>query len=237
LVDLAGTAAIALWVAQRMPACWTISSRGTAWVTPVWAAMATALMTLAWLMRRRTFLVQGIALAAAVFFRGAFFDLFAPAPEEFRNGALFHLGLAALILIAGLPACFRLRGPEFWQGAVIDAPEPLAALLRRPEQWFFFAPFALMVTALAVRLNSGHITLAWSLLGVCVFLFALAVGERSFRLAGLILLLVCVGKILLMDLWALPLSDRFPTMIVLGLALVAVSFLYARYGKTIRKYL
>jgi uncharacterized membrane protein len=90
---------------------------------------------------------------------------------------------------------------------------------------------------LAVKLSSGHITIAWSLLGLGVFLFALAVGERSFRLAGLGLLLVSVVKILLMDVWKLSPSDRYTTLIVLGLALLAVSFLYTRFGAAIRRYL
>jgi len=68
-------------------------------------------------------------------------------------------------------------------------------------------------------------------------LFALAVGERSYRLAGLALLLVCVGKILLVDIWRLPLSDRWITFVVLGSALFSISFLYARFGAVMRKFL
>ena len=75
------------------------------------------------------------------------------------------------------------------------------------------------------------------MLGLGTFLFALAVGERSFRLAGLGLLLVSVAKILVMDVWKLASSDRYTTLIVLGLALLAVSFLYTRFSTTIRKYL
>ena len=131
----------------------------------------------------------------------------------------------------------RLRGPEFWEGASIHLPAEFEGALRRPEQWFFFAPFALAVGALAIKLSSGHITIAWSLVGVGVFLFALAVGERSYRLAGLALLLVCVVKIVLMDVWQLSPPERYTTLIVLGLALLAVSFLYTRFGKTIRKFL
>ena len=94
-----------------------------------------------------------------------------------------------------------------------------------------------MAVALAVKLSSGHITIAWSILGVVVFLFALAVGERSYRLAGLGLLLVSVAKILLMDVWALAPPDRYMTLIVMGLALLGVSFLYTRFGTVIRRYL
>jgi uncharacterized membrane protein len=116
-------------------------------------------------------------------------------------------------------------------------PAEVVTALRRSDQWFFFAPFGLMVAALAFKLSSGSITIAWSLVGVAVFLFALTVGERSYRLAGLALLLLSVVKILLMDVWALTPPDRYMTLIVMGLALLAVSFLYTRFGTVIRRYL
>ena len=201
--DALGTLSIALWFAFRFPSHWIPVPGGEAWVTAIWAAMATVLLALAWLMHRGTFQVQAIALAVAVVLRGIFVDLIAETPRGIWHGTLFHLTVAALILIAALPFAFRLRAPEFWAGASLRIPDPLGAALRRPEQWFFFAPFGLMIAALAVKLSSGHITIAWSLLGLGVFLFAIVVGERSYRLAGLALLLVSVVKILLMDVWAL----------------------------------
>jgi len=206
-------------------------------IAAIWAAMATVLVALAWLVRRRTFLVQAIALAVAAVLRGLLFDLIGESHGDFWHATLYRLSLAALVLIAALPFGFKLRGREFWIGASIEVPELFVAALSRPEQWFFFAPFGMMVAALAMKLTSGHITIAWSLLGLGTFLFALIVGERSFRLAGLGLLLVSVAKILLMDVWALAPPDRYVTLIVLGTALLAVSFLYTRFSEKIRKYL
>jgi uncharacterized membrane protein len=232
--DAAGTFCLVLWLGGRFP---LYVAGGQNWIAALWAAMGTVLLGLAWLMRRRTFLVQAIALAVAAVLRGLLFDLGWTLPASFWYGSLFHLAVAAVILLAALPFAFLLRGPEFWKGAAFQLPEPIAAALRHPEQWFFFAPYGLMVAALAVKLSSGHITIAWSLLGLGAFLFALAVGERSFRLAGLALLLISVAKILLMDVWALSPSDRYTTLIILGAALVTVSFLYTRFSATIRKFL
>jgi uncharacterized membrane protein len=235
--DALGTLSIALWFAYRFPSSWVPVPGGEAWVTPIWAAMATILLALAWLMRRRAFLVQAVALVAAVLARAFFLDLLADSPAGFWHGPLFHLGVTALILLAALPVAFRLRREDRFAAATIELPADFDLLFRRPEQVFFFAAFALEVGSLAVKLSSGHITIAWSLLGLAVFLFALAVGERSFRLAGLALLLVSVVKILLMDVWKLSPSDRYTTLIVLGLALLAVSFLYTRFSGVIRRYL
>jgi hypothetical protein len=181
--------------------------------------------------------VQAIALALAAVLRGLLFDLIGETAGDFWHSPLYHLSITALILLAALPFAVKLRGSEFWERTSLTVPDPFARALRHPEQWFFFAAFGLMVVALAVKLSSGHITIAWSLLGLVTFLFALTVGERSFRLAGLALLLVSVSKIVLIDIWKLSTPDRFMTLIILGAALMAVSFLYTRFSSTIRKYL
>jgi hypothetical protein len=237
VADGLGILVVALWFAFRFPSTWVPAPNGDVWVTAVWAGMATLLMALAWSIRRRASVVWAIVLAVAVVIRGLIFDLADTTPLGFWQGPLFHVAVAALILLAALPFAFQLRKPAFWEGGSIQLAPEIVTTLRRSDQWFFFAPFALMVLALAVKLNSGHITIAWSILGVVVFLFALLVGERSYRLAGLTLLLVSVAKILLMDVWALEPADRYMTLIVMGLALLGVSFLYTRFGTVIRRYL
>jgi uncharacterized membrane protein len=72
---------------------------------------------------------------------------------------------------------------------------------------------------------------------VLIFLFALAAKERSFRLTGLGLLLVCVAKVLTLDAWRLNQTDRYITFIIVGVALIAVSSLYIRFRENIRQYL
>ena len=235
--DALGTLSIALWFAYRFPSDWIPVPGGETWVTAIWAAMATTLLALAWFLRRKTFLVQAIVLAFAVLARGVFLDLFADSPASFWYGPLFHLAVAALILVAALPFAFLLRNQDRFGESSIPLPPDLDLGLRHPEQVFFFTAFALEALALAFKLSSGRITIAWSLLGLGVFLFALLVGERSFRLAGLGLLLVSVAKIILMDVWKLSPTDRYITLIVLGLALLLVSFLYTRFATVIRKLL
>jgi len=237
IADAMGTLSIALWFAYRFPSTWVPVPEGETWVTPIWAGMAAVLLALAWLLRRRTFLVQALVLVAAVIARAFFLDLIVDTPTDFWHGPLFHLGASAFILLSALPFAYRLKAEDRFTNPTFVLPPDLAMLLRFPEQSFFFAAFLLEVVALAIKLSSGHITIAWSVLGLAVFLFALAVGERSFRLAGLGLLLVSVAKILVMDVWQLSPSDRYTTLIVLGLALVSVSFLYTRFASVIRKFL
>jgi uncharacterized membrane protein len=96
----------------------------------------------------------------------------------------------------------------------------------------------ILVTILIFNeVSEGRVTIGWGIEAVAAFLFALIVAERSFRLAGLGLLLVCVAKIVVLDVWRQERSDRFITFIILGVALLLVSYLYTRYSEAIRRYL
>ena len=234
LAGCAGLFCLIIWTGVRIPLYFP---SGEMWIASPWAAIATGLLALAWILHRRLLLVQSICLALASALRAMLFDLSGGNQNGFWQSPLYHVSITALILLAALPFAFKLRDPQFWAGSSPQSIEPIARALRSPKQWFFFPAFALMVIALAAKLSSGHITIAWSLLGLGTFLFALTVGERSFRLAGLGLLLVSISKIVLIDIWQLSTPDRFMTLITLGAALIAVSFLYTRFSSTIRKYL
>jgi uncharacterized membrane protein len=109
----------------------------------------------------------------------------------------------------------------------------LPSILRHPEQVLFFAQLAILFAFVPIQLRAGMMTVGWSALGLLTFLFALSVGERSFRLAGLGVLLVGVGKIVTVDIWQASPTDRYITLIVMGAALLLVSFLYSRFRETI----
>jgi uncharacterized membrane protein len=146
------------------------------------------------------------------------------------------VGTTVALLLAGLPFAFQLRKKNE------ESPETglirlLQAVVRRPEQLLFFIAVGLLTVLLATEMRHGMVTLSWGLEGVAVFVLALWLGERSFRLTGLGLLLLCVGKILLVDVWGIDPRDRYLTFIVLGAALLLVSFLYTRNREALRQYL
>ncbi|PYT58317.1 MAG: hypothetical protein DMG46_11705, partial [Acidobacteria bacterium] len=58
-----------------------------------------------------------------------------------------------------------------------------------------------------------------------------------FLLTGLGILLLCVAKVMALDVWGLQPRDRYVTFIIVGAALVLVSFLYSKYRDAIRQYL
>jgi len=147
------------------------------------------------------------------------------------------LSSAAGILLASLFFAFRLRGRYSVPQNLSPLIRPLAVIASRPEQVGFFIPIILITFMLALKMKSGMVTVSWGIEGVLIFLLALAVKERSFRLTGLGVLLLCVAKIMALDVWGLQARDRYITLIIVGVALVFVSFLYTRYRDAIRQFL
>ncbi len=108
---------------------------------------------------------------------------------------------------------------------------------RRPDQLLFFAPLILIVITIAVKMDPGTVTLAWGVVGLLVILLGLVVSRRSYRLTGLALLLLCIGKIVVRDAWHLDERSRYITFIVLGVALLLVSALYSKYRDQVSRLL
>jgi len=206
------------------------------WLVTAWATVVFVLFGVALLLDRSLFLHQGILLTIGTCLRGIMHNLFAVSYFSGGDwtGRYFVLGSAVAVLLACLPFAFRLREHSKQKALRFRW---LTALVHRPEQFMFFAPVLLLTLMLALKMRAGMVTVAWGIEGVLIVLLALAVNERSFRLTGLILLLVCVGKIMVRDAWGLAPRDRYVTFIILGAALLLVSFLYSKYRETIRQFL
>jgi hypothetical protein len=209
------------------------------WVVTSWAAVVFALLGAALLLDRQLFLHQGLLLTVLVLGRGMAHNLFGAGyfGEGDWQGRYFILGSASGILLASLFFAFRLRG-RFGIPQNLGAwVRPLAVIASRPEQVEFFIPIILLTCMLALKMRAGMVTVSWGIEGVMIFLLALAVKERSFRLTGLGILLLCVAKVMALDVWGLQPRDRYVTFIIVGAALVLVSFLYSKYRDAIRQYL
>jgi len=219
---------------------------GPDWVIVAWSALALALASIAHKAKRPVFLHQSYLTAFAILFRALFHNFYERSyfAADFWHSRWWSVGSTAAILFLVLPVAFKLRGVRS------NAPESshsresgnrltrvFAALDRHPEQTFFFIPIFLLTVLLALEMRSGMVTVSWGVEAVAVFVFALWVSQRSFRLTGLGLLLLCVGKIIVVDIWGLTPRDRYLTFIVLGALLLFVSYLYTRYREALRQYL
>ncbi|MGO9340687.1 MAG: DUF2339 domain-containing protein [Terracidiphilus sp.] len=207
------------------------------WIIVAWAVLVLALMAATLWLDKEVFLQQAALLVAGIVVRGLAHNIFGGSyfVEGGWRGSFFVLSLAAVLLLGTLPIAFRLhqryaeRPPVSWLSRVLA--------LKYPEQLFFFAPIVLITFVIAVKMNPGTITLSWGIEGVIVILLGLLVSQRSYRISGLVLLLLCVGKIVILDAWRLNERDRYITFIALGAALTLVSTLYGKYRETVRRLL
>ena len=208
------------------------------WVAGAWAALVFGLLLLAGRSGKRIFLDQALLVAVGVLFRTVLHNFYERSyfPGTGWESRSITAGTAVGLLFASLPLAFHLRK----RGETSSGPG-LVRLMQwvvwRPEQFVFFIAVGLLTALLAIEMRHGMVTLSWGVEGVLVFLLALWLGERSFRLTGLGLLLLCAAKILLVDVWRLDPRDRYLTLIVLGAALLLVSFLYTRNRELLRQYL
>lgn len=209
------------------------------WVVTAYAAVAFVLFGAVLLLDRPIFLHQGLLLTLGAFARGMTHNLFGAGYFGAGDwtGRYFVLSSAAAILLASLFFAFRLRDRFKPPPNASRLAQFLSAVIRRPEQLQFFIPIILITCMLYLKMRAGMVTVSWGIEGVLIILFALAVNERSFRLTGLGLLLLCVAKVMALDAWGLQSRDRYITFIIVGVALLLVSFLYSRYRDTIRQYL
>ena len=207
------------------------------WVATAWAGVVFALMATAWKTQKRLFLHQALVVSAGVLSRGVLHNLYER--SYFTSPSHLHstltVGSAAGVLFASLFFAFKLKreaaGKRHWLAQV------LSLIDARPEQLLFFFPLALVTAFLAVELRSGMVTMAWGLEAVVVFIMALWIGERSYRLSALGILFLCVGKIVVIDIWRLGIRDRAITFIVLGTLILGVSILYSRNREKVRAFL
>ena len=207
------------------------------WIVVAWAALALVLVIATWALDKEVFLQQAVLLTVGIVGRGIAHNIFGGSyfSSDGWRGNVAVLSITSALLLAALPITFRLR--KRYVEHPIDSLLGRCLALKRSEQWFFFAPVVLITIMIAVKMNPGMVTLSWGIEGVSVILLGLLVSERTFRITGLVLLLLCVGKIVCLDAWHLSDTDRYITFIVLGSALTLVSWLYSKYRETVRRLL
>ncbi len=207
------------------------------WIIAGWSVAVVALMLSALALDEEVFLEQTSLLTVGIVVRGVTHNIFGSShfTNEGWQGKFSVISLTSAVLFATLPIAFRIRRRyvDRQRGSLLT--RYLAA--RRPDQLLFFAPLILIVITIAAKMDPGTVTLAWGVVGLLVILLGLVVNQRSYRLTGLALLLLCIAKIVVRDAWHLDERSRYITFIVLGAALLLVSALYSKYRDQVSRLL
>ena len=108
-------------------------------------------------------------------------------------------------------------------------PPPLEGRRCGALQFFCAAGAGLALVWLVGELMPGDLTtLGWGVAAFGLFALGFAVRERWYRLVGLAVLAFTLGRLVFVDLSGLPPDQRILTFILLGLMLLAVSYVYTR---------
>jgi hypothetical protein len=199
-----------------------------------YAAIVIALLLTAKLTGHKIFLYQSLVMLGVTAFRIAMYNFY-ELHESFASTLQSSVWAIGLLAIGGIPLCFLLRAKNSTETGTGNW---LGFLVQHPEQPMFFVPVVLMGVLLALKFQGGMATLAWGVEGFIIFLFALWVKERSFRLTGLVLVLLAVGKLIGWDAWFFHDSSlRYITWIMVGILVLGISFLYGRNRGALREYL
>jgi uncharacterized membrane protein len=174
--------------------------------------------------------------------------MLAPAGFKFKTAALQGILVAVFVVlwclaeglnpVARVPRMLAIASC-FFAGSflcrALRSGSHKGKIERYSEQFYFFCAIAVVTALLEAETSAGYLTAAWAIEGVIVFLSAILLDRRAYRLLGLGLLLICTGKILFVDVWHLETFQRIVTFIVLGISLVLISFLYTKYKESWRK--
>jgi hypothetical protein len=140
---------------------------------------------------------------------------------------------ALVHLDAWIPAAAAvsvLYGCEFFARRV---PEPE----RRVRALFAILATLLVSTVLHHHVSGSLLTVAVGMQGLALLLAGFPARERVLRLFGLGLLLACILKLFVYDLRHLETLYRILSFITLGVILLSVSWVYARFRERLKQFL
>jgi hypothetical protein len=192
-------------------------------VAVAWALLALLLLSAGSFRRLPDLRYQSYALATIAFTRALGLELF--------PGLTFSSTAQRILVGALVVACLfvaQLLVPRTQEKSAADFGARLFLSL--------LATF--LATALLYQEVSGSmLTVAWGLEGVFLLGAGFPLRDRTMRLSGLALFLICIGKLFAYDLRNLETLYRILSFFVLGVILLAVSWIYTRFRDRISQYL
>jgi hypothetical protein len=217
----------------------------TPWVAVAWAGFAVALYLLGNRFATKTLVHQAYVLTLLAGARCAFDNFYQTRPFWITNERTITVVIASLAFYLLFTVSWQRkdRGTPVTAVGEITAKKPgrfravVNFLDAYPQHLFFFVPTILLTVLLSLEARRSYLTAAWGVEGLIVFLAVFKLEERAYRWFSLILFLLCVGRILVVDVWTFDALGRIVSFIALGGVLLLVSFFYARHREILRRVL
>lgn len=158
-----------------------------------------------------------------------------------RNVFKWQGGLAAalayLLSIANLPDMAAVAWPAAAAIACFYAAQLVSPRDGRERLYFSLLATSLTTLLLYYRIQGSLLTMACGIQGVILLASGFPLRDRVFRISGLALLLACIVKLFAWDLRHLETLPRILSLILLGVILLAVSWIYTRFRERVAKLL
>jgi uncharacterized membrane protein len=154
---------------------------------------------------------------------------------------LRYQSYALAAMAFGRTAAMEFSAPHLFAGSVVIAclfaSQFMLARERFDRLYLSLLATGLVTLLLFQEVSGSMLTVAWGIEGALLLGAGFPLRDRTLRLSGLVLFLVCVGKLFLYDLRELETLYRIFSFFALGVILVAVSWLYTRFRGQIQRYL
>ncbi len=143
-------------------------------------------------------------------------------------------GVGWMNLLAGVVLMAAAERLVKWRGGALQQAESWQDWLRGAMVLLMAAAVLSGLWDLSVR---EYLTVAWALSGFVLLGAGFAFGERAYRLAGLAVLALSLGRAVFYDMGKLDTPYRILSFIGLGAILLALGYLYARNRERLAKWL
>ncbi|UCF40335.1 MAG: DUF2339 domain-containing protein [Gemmatimonadota bacterium] len=218
LALVAAGAGVALVAVYRSP--WPAPE----WAVVGWMLIATVLMglALAW----RALIYRLVALAVALVAVAQQLRLLVSAEDS----VALPSGLATVLLIVGVERMVA-RTPRDDPDAVVGAAGVSVALVASA------AALALVALYRSSWPGVAWTTAGWSVIGAAMMALGFAWRAAAYRRVALAVFACALVRVFVVDVRGLSSGGQTVAFLVLGVSLVAVAWLYARFGVALRKWL
>ncbi|MCE5972549.1 DUF2339 domain-containing protein [Sinirhodobacter sp. WL0062] len=210
---------------------------GREYAVALWSLLILCLALLGMRLKDRDFRYQAYMLCVLVFGR-------AWATNAYLEGSLFGMSerivttlpalVALLFVVILLPRAFKPG-----EGAPVRSR--IVRMLRyadghaRSVVALLFA--ALLTLLIFYEMAIDLVSIGWAISALALLAMGFALKERSLRLYGLLLLLICLVKVVFYDLDGVEAIYRVISFIVLGFVLLLASLGYSRFRDVLGRYL